>query len=286
MSPVSQGDRVFHPNLKDWGLGKVLRVYPEHVDVFFVGVGSKRLSKSFVKLEVAEGAAAKHPLLDNLMEASQIADANYLTLPAAIDRFLTNYPEGLEGKAFLKEEREATLRGHQFFTQLLGQEELSRLISEGGYQDVCDRARHVESVTSLLTKTEKSSLYAALDLPVNQKVFSEGLADALYGSAPEDERFSRFIRTLHLMELAKWPFATLFGFIRFPQERVFIKPTATQNAAKAFCWRINYRPEPNWKTYSSVVRFYNHIRTGLVEEGLMPRDLIDVQAIIWLAGQK
>ncbi|HZX33718.1 MAG TPA: DUF3553 domain-containing protein [Rhodocyclaceae bacterium] len=286
MSPVTQGDRVFHPTLKDWGLGKVLRVTPDHVDVFFVGVGSKRLAKSFVKLEIAEGMAAKHPLLDNLMEASQIADASYLTLPAAIERFLAAYPDGLEGKDFLKEEREPTQRGNQFFNQLLGQEELSRLISEGNHRDVCDRARHVESVTTLLTKTEKNALYAALDLPENQKVFSEGLADYLYGTDPEDERFSRFVRTLHLIELAKWPFVTLFGFIRFPQERVFIKPTATQNAAKTFCWRINYKPEPNWKTYSSVVRFYNHIRTGLVEEGMMPRDLIDVQAFIWSACQK
>ena len=52
MSKLVQGDRVFHPNQKGWGLGKVLSVTPDNIDVFFVGVGSKRLSKSFVKLEI------------------------------------------------------------------------------------------------------------------------------------------------------------------------------------------------------------------------------------------
>ncbi|MBS1191279.1 MAG: hypothetical protein H6R10_3071 [Rhodocyclaceae bacterium] len=286
MISVTQGDRVFHPNLKEWGIGKVLGVTADNIDVFFVGTGAKRLSKSFVKLEIAEGGDAKHPLLDNLIETSQISNADYVPLPEAIKRFLAIYPDGMEGKAFLKEEREACLRGHQFCTQLLGQAELAGLIAEGRYQDVCDRARHVESVTNLLTKTEKAALYKALDIEEDQKLFSVGLADLLYGTDTEEERFKRFVRALELMDIGKWPIATLFGFIRFPQERAFIKATAIQNSAKAFCWRINYKSAPNWKTYSSVLRFYNHVRTGLVEEGMMPRDLIDVQSFIGSVGQK
>lgn len=286
MSTLTQGDRVFHPNQKEWGLGKVLSVTPDNIEVFFVGAGAKRLAKSFVALEIAERSAAKHPLLDNLIDAAQIGGADYVSLPVAVERFLANNPEGLEGKAFLKDEREATLRGHQFSLQLLGQAELSGLLAEGRYQDVCDRARHVESMTSLLTRTEKTALYKALDLPENQKLFSVGLADLLYGTDTEEDRFKRFVRGLDLLDIAKWPIATFFGFIRFPQERAFIKPTAIQHSAKAFCWRINYKAEPNWKTYSAVLRFYNHIRTGLVEEGLMPRDLIDVQSFIGAVGKK
>lgn len=286
MYTPTQGDRVFHPTLKQWGVGKVLGVTPESVDVFFVGAGAKRLSKAFVKLEAAEGTAGKHPLLDNLIEASQIAGADYVSLPAAIDRFLSLYPDGLEGRDFLKDQREANLRGHQFSIQLLGQEELAGLLAEARYQDVCDRARHIESVTGLLTKTEKAAFYEALDLEENQSLFSIGLNDLLYGSDTEEERFKRFVRALCLMEIGKWPIATLFGFLRFPQERAFVKPTAIQSSAKAFCWRINYKTEPNWKTYSAVLRLYNHVRTGLVEEGMMPRDLMDVQSFIWAIGQK
>lgn len=286
MNTLTQGDRVFHPNQKAWGIGKVTAVTPENIDVFFVGAGAKRLAKSFAKLEIAEGSAARHPLLDNLIEASQLGTVDYVSVPAAIERFLSIYPDGLEGKAFLQAAREDQVRGHQFCVQLLGQEELGALIAEGRYQDVCDRARHVVSVTSLLTKTEKSALYEALEQTGNQKLFSVGLADHLYGPESEEERFKRFVRVLDHLDIDKWPFATFFGFIRFPQERAFIKPTAIQNAAKALCWRIGYKAEPNWKTYVAVLRLYNHIRTSLVEEGMMPRDLIDVQAVIWSVAQK
>jgi hypothetical protein len=286
MSNLTQGDRVFHPNKKDWGLGKVLNVTPENIDIFFVGAGTKRLSKNFIQLEIAEGAATKHRLLDNLLETSQLASADYVTSANAIERFLAIHPEGFSAPRFLKEEREANLRAHQFCVQLLGENEIAELIAEQRYLDICDRARHVESLTSLLTKSEKAAFYGALDTPVNQKIFAVGLADLLYGSDSEEERFKSFAYTLYLLEINRWPYATLFGFIRYPLENVFIKPTVTQNVAKALCWRINYKPEPNWRSYSSVLRLYNHMRTNLVEEGLMPRDMIDVQSFMWSVVQK
>ena len=121
---------------------------------------------------------------------------------------------------------------------------------------------------------------------MNKKTFSLALADLLYGADSEEERFKQFVRALDLLEISKWPLATLFGFIRFPNERAFIKPTAMQNVAKALCWRINYKPEPNWRTYSAVLRLYKHLRSGLLEEGVMPRDHLDVQSFIVSINQK
>ena len=286
MSNLSQGDRVFHPNQKGWGLGKVLSVSAENIDVFFVGTGAKRLAKSFVRLEIAEGAAAKHRLLDNLIESSQLQSADYVTPEKAIERFLAIHPGGFTAPRFVKDEREASVLAHQFSIQLLGEAEIAELIAEQRYQDVCDRARHIESLTTLLTKSEKTALYAALDTPINQKLFSLALAALLYGTDSEEERFRGFVRVLDLLEIGRWPYATLFGFIRFPQERAFVKPTLIQNVAKSLCWRINYKSEPNWRSYAAVLRLYHHLRTSLVEEGLMPRDMIDVQSFIGVIGRK
>ena len=286
MSKLVQGVRVFHPNQKGWGLGKVLSVTPENIDIFFVGTGTKRLSKSFVQLDLAEGDAAKNRLLDNLIDASQIGSADYVTTTMAIERFLASYPDGFSAPDFLKNERDATVRAHQFCLQLLGEQELAELIENGAYQDICDRARHLESMTNLLSKSEKTVLYSALDQPVNQKLFSLGLADLLYGTDSQENRFKAFVRLLDLLEINRWPYATLFGFLRFPQENAFIKPTVIQNAAKSFCWRINYKPEPNWRTYTAVLRLYNYLHTTLVEEGQMPRDMIDVHSFMVSVGQK
>lgn len=286
MSTLTSGDRVMHPNQKEWGLGKVLSTTPDNLDIFFVGAGRKRLSRSFIQLEKAEGAASKHRLLDNLIDPSEINGDDFVTIPMAVERFMGHYPDGFEDPAFIKATRDATIRGHKFCAQLLSQEELSRLIQEGSFEAICDRARHVESTTNLLTKSERKALQEALELPACQKLFSVALADLLYGTETEEARFKHFLRTLGILHLNKWPFATLFSFIRHPQQFAFVKPTAIQKSARALCWRINYKPEPNWKTYDAVLRLYSYVRTNLLEEGMMPRDLNDVQSFIWSIGQK
>lgn len=286
MSTLTAGDRVMHPNQKEWGIGKVLSATPDNLDVFFVGAGRKRFSRSFIKLEKAEGAASKHRLLDNLIATSEIGNDHFVTLPMAIERFMENYPGGFEAPSFIKATRDASMGGHKFCAHLLSEAELSRLIEDGCFGAVCDRARHVESITNLLTKSERKALHEALELPASQKLFALGLADLLYGTEAEEARFKHFLRTLGILQLYKWPFATLFSFIRYPLQSAFIKPAAIQNGAKALCWRINYKPEPNWKTYDAVLRLYGYVRANLLEEGMMPRDLIDVQSFIWSIGQK
>ncbi len=286
MSTLTAGDRVVHPNQKDWGLGRVLKTTPDNLDVFFVCAGRKRLSRSIVTLEKAEGAASKHRLLDNLIEASEIEAGGFVTVPMAIERFMANYQNGFEDPGFISTARDANLRGHKVCAQLLSEDELSRLVAEGAFDVVCDRARHVESMTNLLTKTERKVLHEALELPENQKLFAVALADVLYGAETEEARFKHFLRTLGIVQLRKWPYATLFSFIRYPQQCAFIKATAIQNGARALCWRIGYKVEPNWKTYDAVLRLYSYVRTNLLEEGMLPRDLMDVQSFIWSIGQK
>ena len=46
------------------------------------------------------------------------------------------------------------------------------------------------------------------------------------------------------------------------------------------------KAEEGLYTYDAVSRLYSYVRTNLLEEGLMPRDLIDVQAFIWSVVQK
>lgn len=286
MSTLTTGDRVTHPNQQEWGLGKVLSTTPDNLDVFFVGAGRKRLSRAFIQLDKAEGAASKHRLLDNLIETSQMSSDDFVTIPMAVERFSATYPNGFEDADYIKAARDANMRGHKFCTQLLSQEELSRLIDEADFAAVCDRAQHVESLTNLLTKSERKVFHDALDSPACQRLFAQALAELLYGSDTEEGRFKHFLRTLGILRLNKWPFATLFSFIRHPQQSAFIKPNAIQHSARAICWRIGYKPDPNWKTYDAVLRLYSYVRTNLLEEGLMPRDLIDVQFFIWRVGQK
>ena len=62
---------------------------------------------------------------------------------------------------------------------------------------------------------------------------------------------------------------------------MFMKPDVTKNAADSLGFQLNYRPEPNWLTYSSLLRMADIYQRKLAP--LKPRDLIDVQSFFWVA---
>jgi hypothetical protein len=68
----------------------------------------------------------------------------------------------------------------------------------------------------------------------------------------------------------------------FPEKYILIKPNVTELAAEISGFEINYRPDLNWKTYQSVIDFYEYLRSELKD--LKPRDMIDIQSFMWGIG--
>lgn len=281
MKTVTPGTRVVHPSRPDWGVGKVLSVSSNGIEVFFVNAGHKKLSPQHVTLTVVEGEQANHPLLDNLASAASSEGAIFLALPEAIQKFLTEYPGGFIGERYFEEERGYKDKAHETCMSLLGESDVTALLKAGNYAEICERARRVESKTPLLASFEKIQFNDALKNPDNQKLFAEQLADNLYGTAEEKVRFEKLAAVLDRMQVAKWPVVTYFGYIRFPENRIFIKPEVTRNAASVCAWEISYKSELNWTTYAGVRSLFEHLRTALTDAGLEPRDMIDVQSFVW-----
>lgn len=278
---LKPGDRVVHPVKAEWGVGKVLSVNGSGIEVFFVNAGHKKLSSQYVTLTVVKGDQANHPLLDNLASASAVSGASFLALPDAIQKFLTEYPGGFTGERYLQAERNYKDKAHEACVSLLGEPDITKLLRDGNHAEICDRARRVESATNLLASFEKIQFNAALKLPDNQKLFAEHLVDNLYGHDEEKVRFEKLASVLDQMQIAKWPVVTYFGYIRFPESRIFIKPEVTRNAASVCGWEISYKPDLNWMTYIGVRGLFEHIRSALLDAGLSPRDMIDVQSFVW-----
>ncbi|MDF1580754.1 MAG: DUF3553 domain-containing protein [Desulfuromonadales bacterium] len=66
MAGFKVGDKVKHPKMPDWGIGKVLETMPDDkVRVFFINAGEKLLGLKYVALEKVEGEDASHSILDN-----------------------------------------------------------------------------------------------------------------------------------------------------------------------------------------------------------------------------
>jgi hypothetical protein len=247
------------------------------VKIFFVGAGEKKLCLRELELEIANGDDAKHPLLDNLRINAE-ERLKFRPLPASIQRFLTEFPDGFYDDKFAAQKRDPKLHGHRFMTALLGKDQFKSLLDNKRYDEIYDRALKVVNLTNLIFPNEKTSFKNGLDAEGNKRRFSETLYFHLFGDADLKGRFLQFCEFLDEIRAAKWTIATYFLFLAHPDRYMFIKPPVTNQAADICAFDIKYRAELNCATYKAVLRFSEFLRQALGD--LKPRDMIDVQSFI------
>lgn len=276
---LHKGQRVRHPTMPEWGLGEVLEdVRGNTTRVFFVGAGEMNLSNSYVQLLPVEKDQGAHPVLDNLHLATS-PGIKYRSLPESVQYFLKEYPGGFSSERFLADERNYKVAAHELATSTLNEKELRDLLGAARHGEICTRAQKLVQETNLIFPNEKMALRDGLKSSEGQIAFSQALTDALYGSAPEGERFSSLATALSRIGAGKWTTTTYFFFLTFPQRHMFVKPTVTQNAAAVSGFNIDYRPEVNWGTYARILAFSEYLKSELAP--LKPRDMIDVQSFMW-----
>ena len=129
---------------------------------------------------------------------------------------------------------------------------------------------------------EKMGLRDALRVGDNTHKFA--LALVLLLDADEEnfaKTFDDFSYCLTDIRAVKWTTATYYPFILFPDRQMFMKPQAVQYATELSEFLIGYRSEPNWQTYSNLLKFSVYLRDFLTSEGMNPRDMIDAQSFMW-----
>lgn len=274
---LKTGDRVLHSRFPDWGPGEVLEVAGDSVTVHFVNAGEKKLKASFVTVVTDE--RGDHPLLDHLRKRAPRRGVGRKTVQMSISDFRLRFPMGFEDVAYLNSERNYKIAARDLLAQLLGSSEFRHLVQASRFDEVVTRALKVVNVTNLISPHEKMALNDGLRVPVAAEPFSRALFDLLHGEGDEEQRFEAWAAVLNAIESAKWPIASYFPYFANPDREMFIKPTATQNAADVCSYEINYKPELNWLTYRSVREFAGYLRNEVA--ALRPRDMIDVQSFMW-----
>jgi hypothetical protein len=277
-----KGERVIHPGVPEWGVGKVLADSRDHkVRVFFSGDGPKTLSLRHVEPLKISGTEAEDPVLDHLW-IKEGGTNRYRSLEASKALFLRDYPEGFYDQAYLDHERKGKVAAHALALDLIGRETLGELVAEKKYEEIGKRVQKVVNATNLIFPNEKLAFKKCLKDPQNLELFSEHLYQLLYGEGDLEARFVSFAGTLGEIKVAKWATLTYFLFIVFPEKYIFIKPIVTLLAAEISAFEIHFRPDLNWKTYRSVLSFSKYFQDGLKD--LKPRDMIDIQSFMWCIG--
>lgn len=278
---LRKGTRILHPKKPEWGIGEILQISNnEEVRVFFVNEGEKKILLKYVELEKIPAEEAEHPMLDNLNDSPELSDARYLSLPNAIDHFLTQFPDGFHGDKFMDTERKVKMEAHLLGTELLAKDRLADLLEAGEYWQICEYAKKIINKTTLIFPNEKTALKNALENEATQEAFAKSLNELLYSEEPIKERFMEFSRHLERINAAKWTLATYFLFIMFPEKYIFVKPTMSQNSANVSRFNLNFKTKLNWQTYESALKYAMYLRRALDKEH-SPRDMMDIQSFMW-----
>jgi hypothetical protein len=274
------------------GLGKVLAVDGNRVTVFFKDLKENPSRKVLGdRLELAE--VQKDPWLDHLdIELAAGGKLRtYLTHEGAIEKFLRRYPTGFTtdpSSAYWKDERGYKWEAHVAWNQLLDRATFKELLDAGKYHEIVSRATRVITPVNLVSPFEKAALHDGVQTAEAAKAFAVSEYEFLYGKGPDEVRFTRLIETLANMRqpktpTARWTIATIVPFLARPDRYIFLKPEVTKEAAERRGFALNYKPFPNWLTYSCLLKLASILMTELRD--LKPRDMIDIQSFIWVTAE-
>jgi len=195
--------------------------------------------------------------------------------------FKSRFPDGFEGHDFHREERDYKLKAAKTLNEKLGNDEFVKLLAEGRFGAICDVAKHVLRSTNLVYPIEKAKFVDGIENAANQEQFAKTLYDLLYGTASIQDRFTRFANLLSQIGANKWPLATYYQFLASHGSWMFMKPSIMKRMADSLNLSLNYKPEPNWPTYSKLQELADRVNSELQSRGLNAHSRIDIQGFIW-----
>ncbi len=204
-------------------------------------------------------------------------------------KFLEYFPAGFHDADYRELEREYKVETHRRWLEVLDRAEFRRLLRAREYAEIAARAVRVEQSSrhSMVFSFEKMALRDAVRSTAGAGAFAQGLFDFLHGAEPLPQRFERWVEVVAELprrqtRVLTWPLVTVFGFIAQPDQHMFLKPTVTRAAARAYGFELVYAARPGWETYASLLAFATRVRRDLRD--LRPRDMIDLQSFIWIQG--
>lgn len=303
---------VVNPRKPEWGPGLVIKVEPTKIWVIWRDTPTrvaKAMATSVVKLELAPEQS--DPILDALTPAfdkdgniathtsrrpgkprkSAKVEATPISVEEAKERFLARFPEGFNDASYIggtvkgtRKERAYKVDAHKNFVEDVGGGRYEQLLSEDP-AELCERLKRAMRSTNLASPYEKASLADALDQVDHCIPYLQALGGILTDRVADESAFEAYFKALSELPAegsspAKWPNATIFPYLYDPCIHIFLKPEVTKGAARSIRIDLNYRPLPNWLTYSRLLEIADKFLTQLRPLGA--KDMIDVQSFIWV----
>ena len=195
------------------------------------------------------------------------------------------YPNwaGFADPKFIKDEIDYKRTAVTKASKLLSQAEFQQLIAASKYDDLLDRLKQVGSTNLLYRSTPaKGDLGILYSENPDKPAFLLAVMDLLYGQGTSPDRLGRYLQYVQDNHLPnKWTFPTYFLFVCHPDTEMFVKPETTKAFLNWLGRSEVWSSIPKTDTYTAILSVANDIRSSL--ESYQPRDMVDIQSLIWVA---
>lgn len=199
---------------------------------------------------------------------------NWFGYGGARSRFLHWFAGGFRSPSYLRNERAYKLRAKADLEKTAPVEEAA---TGSGHGEAALRAFRA---TNLLHPIEQTKMQGVLR-GADGDTFIRAAARFALG----DKSALRTMETiLRPHDNAKWTIVTYLPFLWRPDAHIFLKPEVTKDFAERVGHNLerSYSADLDMSTYSDLLDLAGGIRGVFAD--LEPRDMIDIQSVIWVVG--
>jgi hypothetical protein len=274
-----------HSRKPDWGPGKVVRVRPPYVWVFFRDAPGRE-ARQFPGSLLERSSNQTDMVLDNLppfieRDGVHLLPSERYTLQEALDIFHARGPEGFAGQGTNKpqKDRERRRLARAEYVRTMGAGQAEELLAQEDVAELGHRLLATVAAARTLSNADTVALRAGLQDEDAARAYFAALLAFLTGE-PVEASFAAYVSAAARIAeaggaaAASWPLVTLVPFLAQPERHLLLQPSVTCAAALRLGFDLPYRPTPNWLTYDALCRLGRIYVAALANAGA--RDLDDV----------
>jgi hypothetical protein len=180
---------------------------------------------------------------------------------------------GVDAGQQLKRHREPALR---LARELLSEQSLTASIARQDFDGVLEALLRVLRNTNLVRPAQLNPLERLPRHRVEQVALA--LRELLHGEGALRDRMGRWISALGS---PSWELATAPAALVDPERHICVRPKGFRDQAQWMAPRLEHSKEPTAEVYLRYQAMAGAVLAKLQEEGLHPRDMLDVHDFIW-----
>lgn len=288
-----------HTKKEDWGLGIVLRRLDDRIEMQFQDGRQRTFKYGFYhlfeavdrRLDVAMGIVDALRSMSGDTTSARSDRKQPITLEEQVAFFRDVFPEGFGGEDYAEahrgDERKRPLKRHRDALVASAKEHLAKKALLDALKNEDPAAVHAAAgkvvASTDLVKVGERKAFLDIDEKMHEPV-ANALQALLHGNSALVPRIDAVVAWLErsLGETPSWELVTVLLGALHPHDHVVVRENVFSRQAVFMAPGLTIPKRPMGILYERLLSMAKSVREHLEEEGLKPRDLLDVHDFMWL----